>query len=149
MTKGLDSVQHIPWNLDDIYKNYTWLEKQFWKAIWEQIKIYFPKWFNRNLLRLSDILPEIVWSWIVWTQKSVAKISKSDYKTGELSELYSQIKPINDLVIDWFKIEVEFDETSEYPQIVIKYIKLTKEQVKEIGRDSEVVSSVEKIIDKK
>ena len=149
MNKGLDWVQYIPWNLDSIYKNYTWLEKQFWKAIWEQIKTYFPKWFNRNLLRLSDILPEIVWSGIVWTQKSVAKISKADYKIGELSELHSQIKPINWLIIDWFKIELEFDETNENPQIIIKYIKLTKEQLKEIGRDASVVSSVEKIIDKK
>ncbi|NVP17434.1 hypothetical protein HUU51_01825 [Candidatus Gracilibacteria bacterium] len=149
MNKGIDGVQYIPGNLDSIYKNYTGLEKQFGKAIWEQIKTYFPKGFNRNLLRLSDILPEIVWSGIVGTQKSVAKISKADYKIGELSELYSQIKPINGLIIDGFKIELEFDETNENPQIIIKYIKLTKEQLKEIGRDASVVSSVEKIIDKK
>ena len=149
MTKSLDTAQYLPWSLDYIYTNYTWLEKQFWKAIWEQIKSHFPKWFNRSLLRLNDVLPEIVWSGIVWTQKSVAKISKNNYKSWELSELFEQIKTINGLIIDWFKIELEYDSSSENPQIVIKYIKLNKEEVKEIWRDADVVSSVEQIIDKK
>jgi len=85
----------------------------------------------------------------VWTQKSVAKISKNNYKSWELSELFEQIKTINGLIIDWFKIELEYDSSLENPQIVIKYIKLNKEEVNEIWRDADVVSSVEQIIEKK
>ncbi len=94
--------------LSTLVNQYRETEKRFWDIIWSQIWDSFPEGFDKSLLKLDDVIANIMINadeWDGWTH--LARIKDADYD-GAIVDLYDEIKWLHGLELDEFYIEIQW-----------------------------------------
>lgn len=126
MTEVTESLSSLAW-LNELFKQYSQLEKRFWEAIWSQIGKYFPDNFDVSSLSLDSILADIKWNRESWNRSvALRRIDKTKFD-WKIKDLYQQIKILNWRKIDWFFVEVEWfnlnDKKDDHHLVNIRFVK--------------------------
>lgn len=99
------------WNslgLSSLARQYRDIEVNFWNIILAQIKRFFPEDFNFEVLKLDDVLANIIINANMWDGGVHSIQINSQNFSGNMSELYEKIKYLNGLKLDEFYIEIEW-----------------------------------------